>query len=294
MHEGILTSCYGDARYRQLAVTLARCLALHAPGTPRVVATDQPEAPELHAHFDAVVALRPELGDAFTQKLHLHRYSPFDRTLYIDSDSLVVEPIDHAWSAFRGRPFAVVGFQHGWNHWFDPARLPPERRHEGYPIFNGGLFYFERDGGAILEDAASMLPHYDEWGIARIGETLNDEPLVAIAMACAGLDAVPDGGRIMRTLAGIQGPLRADVFRGVAPYRKYDEVVQPAIVHFAAGAWTQLEYRREAMRLALHARGVPRSALAPLPPLSRAGLAVVRPFLRRRRRPSRSLAVDQS
>jgi len=112
MREGILTSSYGDATYRRLAVTLARCLALHAPGTPRVVVTDQPDAPELHAHFDDVVPLRPELGDAFIQKLHLHRYSPFDRTLYIDSDSLVVEPIEHAWAAFRGRPFAVVGYEY--------------------------------------------------------------------------------------------------------------------------------------------------------------------------------------
>jgi len=139
-----------------------------------------------------------------------------------------------------------------------------------------------------------MLARYDDWGIARIGGTVNDEPLVAIAMACAGLEAVPDGGRITRTLAGIHGPLRVDVFRGAAPFRKYDDLVQPAIIHFAAGAWTQLEYRREAVRLALHARGVPVAALAPLPPLSRAALAVARPLLRRRRRRSQSLAVDQT
>lgn len=290
MADGILTTCYGPAPYRRFAITLARCLRLHAPDTPRVVVTDAPDVPELRRHYDEVVPLRPELGEVFLQKLHLHRYTPFERTLYIDSDSLVVEPLDHVWEAFRGRPFGVVGRQAWWNHWFDPKRLPGERRHDRYPVFNGGLLYLGPGGGDVLDDAASMLGHYDEWGLVRNGDHVSDEPLISIAMACAGLEAVEDGGRIMRTLAGLQGPLRVDVFRAGASYRKYDEDVRPAVVHFAAGAWRQLEYRREELRLRLHERGVPAALMRPLPPLTRAALRLSRP-LRRRARQSRSLAV---
>lgn len=278
--EGFLTTCYGPAPYRRLAVTLARCLDLHAPGKARTVVTDAPDAPELLANFDTVLELRPEYGSVFEQKLHLHHYSPYERTLYIDSDSLVVRSLDPAWEAFRGRPFAVVGFDFSWNHWFDPKRLPEELRRFEYPIFNGGLFYFERNGVEIFDHAATLTPRYDEWGIARINGHLNDEPLIAIAMACAGYKAVVDGGSIMRTLAGVQGPLRIDVFRGESRYRKYDEEVEPAIVHFAAGGWQQIEYRREALRLAMHARGIPRRLLAPLPAVTRAGGRLLRPLRR--------------
>lgn len=290
MTEGILTTCYGNATYRDMAVTLARSLAIHCPDTPRIVVTDRPDDPVLARYFDEVVPLRPEFGDAFLQKLHLHRYTTFDRTLYIDSDSLVLEPLDHVWDAFRGRPFGVVGFDHGWNHWFDPQRLPADRRRPEYPIFNGGLFYFEAAGAAIFDDARSMLGDYDRWGIVRNGDAISDEALISIAMACAGLGAVGDQGRIMRTLAGVTEPIRADVFSGVQPFHKYEELVRPAIIHFAAGGWRQMEYRREALRLALHDRGVPRGLLAPLPPVSRAVATVLRP-LRRRRAPTTSLVV---
>jgi hypothetical protein len=291
MSEGILTTCYGPAPYRRLAVTLARCLAMHAPQTPRIVATDAPDAPELRRHFDEVVPLRPEFGDVFVQKLHLHRYSPFHRTLYIDSDSLVVRPLDETWGAFRGRSFGVVGYEFSWNHWFDSKRLPPERQFPRYTLFNGGLLYFEREGAAVFEDAASLLPHYSDWEIVRNHGHISDEPLLAIAMASAGLAGVEDEGRIMRTLVGVKGTVRVDVLRGQSRFQKYGELVSPAIVHFAAGSWQMLEYRREAARLALHERGVPCSVLAALPPLTRALATAARP-LRRGRAAGASIATQ--
>ena len=109
--------------------------------------------------------------------------------------------------------------------------------------------------------------------------------------AGSGLQPVVDGGRIMRTLAGLSGQLKVDVLRGGARFRKYGEIVEPAIVHFAAGSWSHLEYRREALRLALRERGVPAQALAPLPSMTRLAATGARRLRRAPRQASSSLAV---
>jgi len=58
-----------------------------------------------------------------------------------------------------------------------------------------------------------------------------------------------DNVRMMRTPIGIKGSLDIDVLAGKSSFRKNNELVSPAIVHFA-GLWNEYPiYYREALKL---------------------------------------------
>ena len=179
-----------------MARRLAWSLDVHAPGLPRAVITDVPTH-ALSSCFEHVIEFRPGASGVFGEKVRLDSYSPFAETLFIDADSLVVGNLDDVWELMRQVPFAVIGHQSTSGRWYgDVAQMAAAVGANSLPLFNGGLYYFNESAAArsVFATARHLMNRYEELGLADhlIGHA--EEPVVAMALAKHGIEALDDGG----------------------------------------------------------------------------------------------------
>ncbi len=254
---GILTMALGR-RHRRMAQRLAWSLDVHAPELPRAVITDV-RTKSLSSCFDYLIDLRPNARGPLEERFYFDSYSPFAETLYIDADSLVVGKLDDVWALMGTVPFGVAGRQITSGKWYgDVAQMAAAVGASSLPKFNGGLYYFNRSVASemVFASAREIVRSYEELGLADHALGHSDEPVMAMALAKHGIEALDDGGTTMRTPIGIRGDLDIDVLRGYCSFDKDGQYVTPRIMHFA-GSWTRgFRYRRETLKLALH-RGLP-------------------------------------
>jgi hypothetical protein len=251
---GVLTLAFGKPMFLELAKALARSLRLHDPRVPRAIVTDASD-PDLLNLFDIKIDHHPEYGSDVEQKLFLDRYSPFDETLFIDSDCLVIRKLDPFWAAFRESDFGACGrriLRGGEKDEFvDVDRVLQHFGLTGLPKFNGGIYYFKRNATAslVFETARGLIGRADELGFRSFrGGGLADEALYSVAMALHGIpltDMAPGG---MWTPLNATGPLAIDTVRGVCSFTKAGERVQPEIMHFTSMT-DSFTYLRECRRL---------------------------------------------
>lgn len=255
-----MTFAFGGARYCRMAATLGRSLALHAPGVLRALVTDDPRG--AHASwYDIVRPLQTDWGTNLDQRLHLDRYTPFDRTLFIDSDIIAVGNLEEAFAQFEGYVFSPVGqnvLRRGAEDPFmDVAHVLDHFGLDSVPKFNGGLFYLDSEAaGPFMKTARALSRNYRRLGFSDFRmDGPNDEALFATAMALHDLPMLDDGGSIMATPSGLGGRLRVDALEGRAQFEKYGTSISPTLVHFA-GAWAAHPvYRQEQRKLARWADG---------------------------------------
>lgn len=235
--EGVTVMAYGADRHHAQAADLARSLRLHSPSVPLAVVTDQPADPLLGSLFDHVVPLPPNLPADGRAKLDLDLHSPFERTLYLDSDSLAFRDVCFVLERYRGRDVVVLGRQITAGRWY--GDVPAMCRRAGsssIPQFNGGVLYFADTDvtRAVFEEARELADQYDELGLDRFNGGIADEPLLAVALARHGLTADPRDGDTSVSLLGLQGEPDLDIAGGRATFVKNGRHVAPAVVHFAA------------------------------------------------------------
>jgi hypothetical protein len=255
MSRGIITLAFGKDRFIDMAKALARSLAIHDPDLPRAVVSDSNDA-ELRTLFTDYIPYRPEYGSNLRQKMHLDLYSPYDETLFIDSDSLVVRKLDNFWITFVNVPFGVPGFRimgpGARDVYLDVDFVLQHFSLTGLPKFNGGAYYFKRspEAAAFFQTARSLMTNYQELRFNDFrGDGPNDESLYSVALAMHGLSATDMGERGMWTPINSKGPITLDVLRGVCHFIKEGRPVKPDIVHFAT-VWAETyTYRRECLKL---------------------------------------------
>jgi len=243
----------GSRRYIRLAKILGLSLERHSPDVPRAVITDSAD-PALHDLYHASIPYRPDWHDGgFLYKFYLQDYSPFQRTLYLDCDCLVVHDLSHIWRLFADVPFGVEGTQQSEGDFDGDIALMCRRLGvASIPRFNGGMYYFTQSDEAIavFATARTLMSQYDELGLRLTARgSRSDEPVLAMALASHGIRAVDDHGSTMRTPIGIEGELKIDVLRGYCRFTKAGVVVTPAIVHFADWRTLAFHYNREALKL---------------------------------------------
>jgi len=259
MTRGIITIALGSETYIRMAKDLALSARKHCATTPRAVVTDSRDA-ELAALFDAVVPVDASLGDPLFQKLCLDRYSPYDETLFIDCDSLIVGDVDFIWRACKGRSSAFVGQKQTTGSWYgaDVATVCQACNVPWLGTLNSGMIFF-RAG-----DAASKMFASGRRAMARCqslgfdlfrGDTYSDEIGFSIAFGEQGVDPLDDPrGLTMRTPIGIEGRMKIDVLRGYCRFIKKGERVAPTVVHFATWQFHPVYYRERA-KLRLYYKG---------------------------------------
>jgi hypothetical protein len=259
---GVLTIASDGKRYVEHAVNLGRSIRLHSPTIPACVVTDSTDR-RLSQVFDSVVRLNREYGNGFRQKLSVSFYTPFQETLYIDSDCLVMRSLESLFRVFDDRAFGIVGGEISSGEWYgDVATICRRLGVDSLPKFNSGVFYFRHGPEAerFFERARSFYDRLPSLGvIATHSGKLGDEPALSAAMATDGMKALPLSDPNVEQCSALHHgefrKLELNVLAGVCRFHFEERIVEPAIGHFVAGLWRWAEYRRECMRLAMQKNG---------------------------------------
>jgi hypothetical protein len=251
---GTLTLAFGKPKYLEMAKSLARSLLLHDPALPRAIVTDSTD-PELATLFTHVLPLCREYGSNVRQKLFLDHYTPFDETLFIDSDCLAVRPLEDFWSAFHDVPFGVCGqrtLYAGETDEYLHVDFLLRRFHlNGLPKFNGGIYYFKRTLAAIklFDTARDLMNDATELRFSDFRDDgPADEAIFSVAMALHNLTVTDMGLGGMWTPIDATTRLQIDVPNGFCSFVKRGRSLAPHILH-AATFTESLFYLRECAKL---------------------------------------------
>lgn len=256
-HErGVITLAIDREEFVRQAMFLSLSLKRFNTTLPIAIITKLTDHPLIQKHFDYILPYDPAYGSQpMIHKLCAYEYSPFKETLYIDSDSLVVGNLDDVWNLFSTLPSEVssVGTQLTQGQWYGKT-LDELKEVYGItylPKFNGGFQYFRKGniGQKVFQRAYELITNYENLELSAWREGYSDEPCWAIAMAEHQQHLAPDPKKIASyTPIGLHGPLIVDVLEGRASFKKYNEMVNPRIVHFA-GRTSTFHYLRETKKL---------------------------------------------
>lgn len=278
MKRCVLTLASGKLLYYNLAAALARSFKCHHPEGDIdfvFVVDDTEKIPSDLRKWVKIVPLdKTRGGSGFELKLDLDRYSDYEQTLFIDADCLLVGPLHSLFDSLQGSQFTAFGRNETSGEWFgDIESRTIEAGVSSIPVFVGAVYYFENTGKArsVFEKARLFAPGYDAMGIVRLRERMNEEPLISLGMAAAGLMAKPDDGTAKCDVMGFEGPFQIDVLAGKAAFLRpridfflapqITGVGQPLIVHFNDSFSQMWEYRLEALSLKLHfLYGIPKTS----------------------------------
>jgi hypothetical protein len=248
IEKGLITIAIGK-KYISQAKFLAYSCMLHIPCLIRSVITDKPQL--LSAFYDITIPYNPEYGDPFATKTRLHLYTPFQKTLFVDADSLIINDIDAYWDALRERSFAYNGTKINSGFWYlNVSKLINRIGVSWIPEFNSGMFLFNRTEKVknIFETAYNFLKNFNDEDIGFFRKKmLPDEPFFAMALAQFHEEPYKDYGRFSRTLIGAKR-IHLNTTRGIAWYFKDDRPVFPLVVHFC-GRFGRFIYLFEKVRL---------------------------------------------
>ena len=249
---GILTLAFGDRKYARQARWLARSIRRVTPDVPLAVATDLDPAlfeDMFHGVFDSVIPWCQTRWRGAATKLELLDITPFDTTLFLDSDCLCLRAVAGVMDYFAGQDFAVYGTNTPDFHWADDTveyRAVVDAA--SYPVFNGGLYYFTKSAKAreVFARAQGFSADYDRLALPRPRGMFNDELLIGLAMASLGLRATDNAERIV--MLAPEPPdyaIDLDILRGRCAFVRRGVTVEPDIVHFVGARDRIAAYWRE-------------------------------------------------
>ncbi len=156
MKQGYIILATGPVQYIEMAANLAASLKVMDPKRPVCLAHDAGAVlPEpARALFDDMVALpKDERYPHVMNKIRLFSASPYEQTMFVDADCLLVKnDIDYWWLHAGTRPFSITGGKDTKGEW-KGVRIEDIIRQEGaeYLIkMNAGVFQFDKSHEAGL------------------------------------------------------------------------------------------------------------------------------------------------
>lgn len=200
---GYLTMAVGRPRFLEMAVDMALSLREHTQHPIALVADSELAdlaAARYPAVFDDVSVLPPRFLDGRGRKYGTAEASPYEETMYIDSDCIVLASLDHLFDALEYSDLAMVGSQltvdqdenhHGFSSRWLMRRFGLER----YMKTNSGLFCFRRSKAieimeecrtCFVEEARPQLKWY-----LLVGRWLGDEIAFGIVGGRRNLGTLP-------------------------------------------------------------------------------------------------------
>jgi hypothetical protein len=213
--------------------------------------------------YDVVVVIDLSYGKGVVQKLSIDRYSPFDQTLFIDSDCLFYKDPIQSWKAYATGDFVIKGRNY----------LGPGQRHENVKDlialfektgitrmanFNSGMFYFRKGELAdrLFARARALYERRTELGLKPFKNApVADEPVISVAMEMCGIEMHqwdPTAG--METWMHMRDMRHVNVIKGQSTVTKHGKTLAPAVIHYHVGGQLSFAYQRDTFRLAYENR----------------------------------------
>jgi hypothetical protein len=235
MNFGILTLATPNDYLK--AIGLALSLKVSNPGVPLAVACHPRIKPLLAPYFDFVVDELPDIR-GFAHKVYLDRYSPFERTLFLDSDVLVFKPVAPHIQAWGDVPYVACGsYVTGGKSSFEFDRdiLLQRMKWERLVCIDGaGHAYFCKPScEAIFARAREITANYKAIaGNARYA----DEDVLNIVMTEFSLAPAPRYPFTSRHMSAKKGTLKMDASLGKCYFDLVESglPLEPCTMHFAA------------------------------------------------------------
>ena len=259
MSAGLITIAYGPRKYVRMAEALARSYRRWNPELPICVVTDRANVDRLAACYDMVRLIEPSYGKGVAQKLCVDRYSPFDETLFVDSDCVFYHDPMRTWRAYATDDFVIKGWRY----------LTRQDRHvnvgnlgllleqtglERMGSFNSGLFYFRRSEQAqrLFETARAIYERRADLAFKPFKNApVAHEPVLAVAMELCGVGFSPwDPVNGMETWINMCGMQSVNVLKANSKVTKHGDVLEPALIHYNVDGQISLAYLRDMFRLA--------------------------------------------
>ena len=239
---GFITMAFGKERYLEQARTLARSLKRAMPGHPIAIVTDRTAPGPM---FDIVVPMEAVAQAGTVHKTAMYRYSPFQETLFIDSDCVAVRDFSEQLRAIRTYDFSPVvnRYLHAGDRdlWLDDVGFAIAGVNgTGFPKFNGGVYFFRKSAFAeeVFARSEAIRDRQADLGIRDFDRSgPGEETLIGLALSQMHVtNLYDDDGRLMRTPLNSSGGIEADPFLGYSRFIKEGALVEPAIIHYC-GEW---------------------------------------------------------
>jgi hypothetical protein len=182
----------GRARFLEMAVDMTLSLREHT-SLPVALAADDPLAADARARFPDVfddVRVVPErFLDGRARKFGVAEASPWEETMFVDADCIVLDSLEHLWGALEYSELAMVGAQlsrvydenhHGFSTLWLMERFDLER----YMKTNSGIFCYRRSAALqIMEECLECFLEEARPRLRRhllLGRWLGDEIVFGI------------------------------------------------------------------------------------------------------------------
>lgn len=184
---GFITIATGSEHYYKLARQLLRsCRQCCKEVIPFAIICDCEN--EYTSEFDKVVVI-DQPHRSYLDKLQMHQYSPFEETIFIDADSLVISDPAVLWDDFsNASPVSCYGKLYSIGSkggWFQHEKTGRWKERIKYQIgLHGGIYYFRKgiESKRVFETAIQLIPEYDKYDFKGFLKPA-DEPLIALSMA---------------------------------------------------------------------------------------------------------------
>ena len=212
MTQGYITLATGSNFYLELAINLVLSLKLNDPSRPVCLVIDKGvKLPDAYKPFvDEIAYLEPKDGfHGCLNKLRLNEVSPYQESMFVDSDCILVkQDMDRHWAKFASPGFNIAGGKVTSGNWygFDIAHVLAQLNTPYMVRMNSGVYYF-RQGQASQQffDATISLveKHKELLGTFHRNKLqLADEPFIGAALGQLGITPIaydPREGSIMIT-----------------------------------------------------------------------------------------------
>jgi hypothetical protein len=180
MPNGALYIITQDPRYVDLLLTSAASLKRAMPDLPITAFSQFPVKSQL---FENLVLVEPT-NDGFYDKSKLIQNSPYERTLFIDADTYVLEPVPELFSLLDHFDCAATHeeyFNTDWHNRYPRTDIP-----SCFPEFNTGILMLKRSDRLhqTLEEWGSLYRKFLE---ANPGQPINDQPFFRVAAYCGDI-----------------------------------------------------------------------------------------------------------
>lgn len=236
MSRGFITIATGDKKYHDMAKTLVKSYKLTSKEPVRfAVITD--DTNDKFEEFDDVVVIE-NATRSYMDKIDIMCYSPYDETIFIDSDCIAFNDLNEYWKDFgKGEEFSAYGkifYEDSDLAWFKISETLKYEKVLKYSIdLHGGIYYFKK--GKIVDDiyvtCKDISNDYGSFQFKNFKKPA-DEPIIALAMAVNGAKPIAQINNRFCFLRNTK-KLKADFFERKLSYWFNDSyTAEGKLIHF--------------------------------------------------------------